>query len=109
MAAEQRAFQRGVIAEHHWKGVEREDVAGLDHLVCHRVMRAIGIDARLEPGPSVHQLDKGKAVGNAAHHGRCGCQCDLVFRHAGLYRRHQRPPANSAHIRALADQHMFFG
>ena len=109
MAAEQRTFQRGVIAEHHRKGVEREDVAGLDHLVCHRVMRAIGIDARLEPGPSVHQLDKGKAVGNAAHHGRCGCQCDLVFRHAGLYRRHQRPPTNSAHIRALADQHMFFG
>ena len=109
MAAEQGTFQRGVIAEHHRKGVEREDVAGLDQLVGDRIMCPVGVDAGLEPGPCVHQLDKGKAFGNAAHHGGCRGQRDFMLGDAGLHRRHQRPPANSAHFGALADQNMLLG
>ena len=109
VAAEQRALQRGVVAEHHREGVEREDFAGLDQFVGHRVVRAVGVDARLEPCPGVHQLDEGEALGNAADHGRCRGQCDLVLGNAGLHRFHQRAPADGAHVGALADQHMLLG
>ena len=109
MAAEQRAFQRGIIAEHHRKGVERQDIACLDNLVGHRIVRAVSVDAGLEPGPCIHQFNKRKAVGNAAHHGGCRGKRDLMLWHAGFHRRHQRPPANGTHIGALADQNMFLG
>ena len=45
VAAEKRALQRCVVAEHHREGVEREDVAGLDNFVGDRVVRAVGVDA----------------------------------------------------------------
>ena len=109
VAAEQRTLQRGVVAKHHREGVEREDVSGLDKFVGDRVVRAVGVDARLEPGPGVHQLDEGKALGDAADHGRCRGQRDLVLGNAGLHRLHQRAPADGAHVGALADEHMLLG
>ena len=109
VAAEQCAFQRGVVAKYHREGVEREDVAGLDQFVGDRVVRAVGVDARLEPGPGVHQFNEGEALGNAADHGRCRGQRDLVLGNAGLHRLHQRAPADGTHVGALADQNMLLG
>ena len=52
-ADEQRALERGVVAGNHREGIQTEDVAGLEFTRGHRIMRAIGIDARLEPDPAV--------------------------------------------------------
>src|SRR3546814_6268027 len=67
--AEQGALERRVVAEDHRKRVERKDVAELDDKIGHRVVGTVRIDAGLEPGPGVHQIDIGKRFRNLADHG----------------------------------------
>src|SRR3546814_8256465 len=78
--AEQGALERRVVAEDHRKRVERKDVAGLDDTIGHRVVGTVHIDAGLEPGPGVHQLDIGKRFRNLADHGIGRGNCDLMDR-----------------------------
>ena len=109
MVAEQRPLQRGVIAEDHRKGVQRQDLARPHLLVGDGVVGAVGVDARLEPGPGVHQFDEGKGVGDLADHRVGPGDGDLVFGHARPDRARDRPSADVADPRAFADQLVFFG
>ena len=77
-----RAFQRDVIARDHGKAVQRQDVSGADAAACDGVMRAVGVDAGLEPGPCIHQFTLGPGFRDLAHHGRGRVQRNLMFRHA---------------------------
>ena len=43
-------------------------------------MRAVGVDAGLEPGPGVHQFGVREGTGDFAHHGLSGVQGHFVFR-----------------------------
>ena len=70
-------------------------------------MRAVGVDAGLEPGPCVHQLDKGEGIGDLADHRVGRCDGDLVFRDACLDGRHAGRAAHVADARTLADQLVF--
>ena len=104
MVAKQGALQGGVVAKNHREGVEAENVAGLDPPVGHRVVGTIGVDPRLEPGPGVHQLNKGMIAGNLADHGVGRGHRHLIFGHAGLDRPGTGAPANIAGAGALLNQ-----
>ncbi|MDT4846894.1 hypothetical protein FQZ97_809370 [compost metagenome] len=106
---EQRALQRGVVAGDHREAVQAEDVA-LVHLARgHRVVRAVGVDAGLEPGPGVHQLDVGEGPGDLADHRLGGVQRDFVFRHLVMQRLDDGRPADIGDACAVADDRVFLG
>ncbi|MCY1410323.1 hypothetical protein D9M71_256890 [compost metagenome] len=106
---EQGALQRGVVAGDHREAVEAEDVALVHLALGHRVVRAVGVDAGLEPGPGVHQLDVGEGPGDLADHRLGGVQRDFVFRHLVMQRLDHRRPADIGDARAVADHHVLFG
>ncbi|MNR20878.1 hypothetical protein D3C85_1377480 [compost metagenome] len=81
MVEEQGAFQRGVVAGDHREAVEAEDIALVDLARGHRVVRAVGVDAGLEPGPGVHQLAFGEGTRDFTDHRLSGVQSDFVFRY----------------------------
>ena len=61
--AEESALECSIVAGDHREAVEAENIAPLDGAGCHGVMGAVGIDARLKPGPAVHELGMGKPPG----------------------------------------------
>ena len=69
MLAEQRAFQSRVVPENHGERVEAEDITCFDPLVGYRIVRSIGIDARLKPCPGIHQFHGWEGIANLANHG----------------------------------------
>src|SRR4051794_6580972 len=82
MLAEQRSLKGRVIAEDHRKTVEAQDVARLNLPICDRIMCSVGVDARLEPGPAIHQLDEGEFFANLADHCVCRGERHLIFGNA---------------------------
>ncbi|MNQ88908.1 hypothetical protein D3C85_1041970 [compost metagenome] len=69
-------------------------------------MRAVGVDAGLEPGPGVHQLDVGEGAGDLAHHRLGGVQGHFVFRHLILQGFDHCGTADVGDTRAVADHGM---
>ena len=81
--AKQGPFQGCIVAEDHRETVQAQDIAGLDLAVGDRVVRAVGVDAGLEPGPGIHQFDEGEGGRDLPDHGVGRCHGDLMLRHAG--------------------------
>ena len=82
LLAEQRAFERDVIAGDHRKAVQRKDVATLQFARRDGVVGAVGVEAGLEPGPGVEKLAVGPDLGDLADHRGGGMERDLVLRDA---------------------------
>ena len=82
LAEEQRPLERLVVAGNHREAIQAEDVAGPDHPRGDRVVGAVGVDARLKPGPGVHQLGVGVAPRDFPHHRLGRVQRDFVFGNA---------------------------
>ena len=109
MVAEQGPFQGRVVAEDHRERVHREDVPGLHELVGDRVVGPVGVDARLEPRPGVHELHELEAGCDLAHHGLRGRQRHLVFRHPGGYGLYAGLGPQVADAGAVPDEVVFLG
>ncbi|MNE19962.1 hypothetical protein D3C80_1130630 [compost metagenome] len=106
MVEEQGALQRGVVASDHRETVEAKDFTLADATAGHRVVRAIGVEPGLEPGPGVHQLRIGEAPGNFTDHRLGGMQRHFILRHLLAQRLHHRRTANVGHLRTVADQRL---
>jgi hypothetical protein len=65
---EKRPLQRGVVARDHREGVEAQDIAPLQDAPRDRVVRAVGVDARLEPDPGVAVFGLRKAPRDLQFH-----------------------------------------
>ena len=74
-----------------------------------RVVRTIGVDARLEPGPAVHQFGVGVALGDFPHHGVGGGQRHLVLGHAFFQGSHQGCGPDVAHLSTVGNELDLFG
>ena len=81
LLAEQGPLEGRVVAGDHREAVEAQDVAPLDPPGGDRVVGAVRVDPRLEPGPGVHQLDMGERAGDLSDHRLRRVQRHLVLRH----------------------------
>ena len=106
---EHRAFQRGVIARDHREGVQGQDIPALQLARRHRVMRAVGVDARLEPHPGVAIFGVRKALGDFQLHRVATGHGDINLARAFLHRLTDGKAADVGDIRAVADQLDFSG
>ena len=99
-----RALQRGVIARDHRKAVEAQNIPALQFPPRQRIMRAIGVDPRLEPDPGVAVFGIGEPFGNLALHRIAARHGDLQLGRAHAHRVADGMAADVGHLRALPDQ-----
>ena len=99
-----RAFQRGVIARDHRKGVEAEDIAALQLAAGDRVVGTIGVQPRLEPHPGVAVFGIRKPPGNLQFHRIAARHRHVNFARPDLDRVADRVAADIGHIGPGADQ-----
>ena len=109
MAQKQRALQRGVVAGNHGKTIQTQDVALLHPAGGDRVVCAVGVDARLEPGPAVHQFGVRVALSDFPHHGVGRGQRHLVLGHAFFQGSHQGCGPDVAHLGTVGNELDLFG
>ena len=96
-------LQRLVVARDHREAVDADNVALLQFARGHRVVRAVGIETGLHPGPGIHQRGVRVAPCDLAHHRPGRCQRDLVLGHALSDRLQRRSPADVGDRGAVAD------
>ena len=104
LLAKERALERSVVAGDHREAVEAQDVAALDAPRSDGIVGAIGVDARLEPRPGIHQLGVREGPRDLAHHGAGRVQRHFVLRHAHRDRLDACRPAHVGDARPLLDQ-----
>ena len=104
---EHGAFQRGVIAADHRKGVQRQDIAPFQNPSRNRVMRPVRVQPRLEPNPGVTVFRIREGAGNFRLHRVAACHCHVDFARAQLYRVTDRIASHISHPRTFADQRDF--
>src|SRR3990167_9365711 len=109
MIEEQGAFQCGVVTGDHREAVQTEDVAFVHLAAGHRVVRAVGVDAGLEPGPGVHQLAFGEGARDLANHRLGGVQRYFVFRHLVTQCLNYRSAADVGNTCAVTNDRVLFG
>ena len=108
MVEKQGALQRRVVTGNHREAVKAEDIA-LVHLAAgDRVVRAVGVDPRLEPGPGVHQFGVREGTGNFAHHRLGGMQRHFIFGHLVAQGLDDGRATDIGNPCAVADDRMFF-
>ena len=107
LAHEHRAFQGGVIARDHREGVQAQDIPALQDTAGYWVMRTIGVDARLEPHPSVAVFGIWKALGDFQLHRVAPGHGDVQLARAFAHRFANGKAANIGHARAMANDVQF--
>ena len=71
-------------------------------------MGAIGVDARLKPGPGIHQIAVGIALCNFLDHGVGGMAGNELFRNTLRQSLHTSLPSDVCDLSAIPDQFDFF-
>ena len=100
----ERALQRGVVAGDHREGIEAENITALQHTPGDRIVRAVGVDARLEPHPSVAVFSIGKAPCDLQLHGIATSHGHINLARANLDRIADGIATHIGHCRACTDQ-----
>jgi hypothetical protein len=82
MIKEKCSFQCGVISSNHGKTVEAQDVSFFKQPCGKWVVGTVSVDARLEPGPSVHQVTVWVTFSNSLDHRMGRMPCNGIFRNS---------------------------
>ena len=93
-----------VVTGDHREAVEAQYIAPQNAPGGHRIVSAVGVKARLEPGPCIHKFAIGIGAGDLAHHRGGGMQRDLVLGHSLVNGLHTRPTTDVGDARTLGDE-----
>ncbi len=106
---EQRALQRVIIAGDHRKAVEAQDVSALNAPGRERVVRTVGVETRLKPGPCIHELGLRESLGDFPNHGRGRVKRNFVLRDALAHGLDAGPAADVRDAGPLRDERDLLG